>query len=304
MAGQDSKPTSKLTSKLTSKPTWTQRGAVQRVRAQSSSVDFVFSGIDGFRRHRTGRHAALLAHYGFLSVFPLLLVLTTILGFVLQSHKALRDRIINSALANIPIVGQTLKIDPGALRGNIVVLTIGLVAVMWAGTKAFVVAQTAMNDIWEIPEYARPSPLKTRARALLAIGVVGGAQVGAAVVTGLIGVSGVSWLNRVLLVITAVMINIGVLTGSYRVLTARPLNRRQLIPGAVGAGLGFSVLQVLGTTVVLRSITRAEPVYGTFASVIGLITWMSLHAMVALLGVEANAALDRRPMSTSTLDAA
>jgi YihY family inner membrane protein len=287
-----------------SKPTWTQRGAVQRVRTQSSTVDFVFSGIDGFRRHRTGRHAALLAHYGFLSVFPLLLVLTTILGFVLQSQTALRDRIINSALSNIPIVGQTLQINPGALRGNVVVLTVGLVAVMWAGMKAFVVAQTAMNDIWEIPEYARPSPVRTRGRALLAIGVVGGAQIGAAVITGLIGVSGVSWLNRVLLVITAVLINIAVLAGSYRVLTARPLNRRQLIPGAVGAGLGFSVLQVLGTTVVLRSITRAEPVYGTFASVIGLITWMSLHAIVALLGVEANAALDRRPRPTSTLDEA
>lgn len=278
---------------LNAKPTWTQRGAVQRLRDKSTPVEFLFSAIDGFRRHRTGRHSALLAHYGFLSVFPLLLVLTTILGFVLQGHSGLRARILDSALANIPIIGQTLEINPSALEGNAAVLAFGLVAMLWAGTKAFVVAQSAMNDIWEIPEHARPNLARTRGRALLAIGVVGVAQIGTAVVTGLIGVSGVSWLNRILFAATAVAVNIAVLAGSYRVLTARALSKRQLWPGAIGAGVFFSLLQVLGTTVVLRAISRAAPIYGTFASVIGLITWMSLHAMVALLGVEVNAAITR-----------
>ena len=283
------------------KPAWTSRAFATRLRSRSKTIDFVFDGIDGFRRHRTGRHAALLAHYGFLSIFPLLLALTTILGFVLQGDPGLRNRIINSALANIPIIGQTLSVNPADLHGNIVVLIVGIGGSLWAGTKTFVFAQIAINDIWEVPDHQRPTIASSRLRALLAIGVVGLAQIGTAIVTGIIGVSGVSWLNRILLVLSAVIINVAVVAVSYRVLTARHLTRRQLIPGAVGTGLSFSVLQVFGATVVLHAITNAAPVYGTFASVIGLITWMSLHSIVALLGVEANAALDRLPRQTPTL---
>lgn len=276
------------------KTMWTEHGRVLRLREKHGRIDFLVSAIDGFRRHRTGRHSALMAHYGFLSVFPLFLVMTTILGFVLQGNPDLADRIITSTMAKIPIVGQTLAANPTAIHGNVFVLIFGLGASLWAGTKAFVVTQTAMNDIWEIPEHARPNMARTRWRALLGIGVVGLSQIATAIVTGFIAVSGVSWLNRVLLGLAALSINIGALHVAYQVLTAVRLSRSQRLPGAAGAGLGFAVLQVVGTTVVSRAIARAAPVYGTFASVIGLITWLSLHAMISLLGVEANAALDGR----------
>lgn len=257
-------------------------------------IDFLFSGIDGFRRHRTGRHAALLAHYGFLSVFPLLLAITTVLGFLLQSRPGLRNRILDSAMAKVPIIGQTMDADPSSLHGNVIVLILGLAGSAWAGTRAFVVTQTAMNDIWEIPEHQRPNFARSRGRALLAVAVIGTAQIGTAIVTGFIGVSGVPWLVRILLAIAALVVNITVLVGGFRVLTARPLTVAQLLPGAIGAGIGFAVLQVVGAAVVGRAVANAAPAYGTFASVIGLITWFSLHATVALVGVEANAALDRR----------
>ena len=278
---------------------WTEHGLVLRLREKYAFIDFLVSAIDGFRRHRTGRHSALMAHYGFLSVFPLFLALTMILGFVLQGNPDLADRIINSTMANIPIVGQTLSTNPTALHGNVFVLIFGLGASLWAGTKAFVVTQTAMNDIWEIPEYTRPNMARTRWRALLGIGVVGLSQIATSIATGFIAVSGVSWLNRVLLILATVVINVAALYVAYQVLTAVRLSRGQRLPGAAGAGFGFADLQVVGTTVVSRAIARATPIYGTFASVIGLITWLSLHAIISLLGVEANAALDRRRRATA-----
>ncbi|MCU1365444.1 MAG: hypothetical protein JWN39_1083, partial [Ilumatobacteraceae bacterium] len=222
--------------------TWTQKGVVRRLRDRSSPIDFVFSGIDGFVRHRTGRHAALLAHYGFLSVFPLLAVMTTILGYVLESYASVRQRIVNSVFANIPFIGQQIKDDPSKITGNVVVLVVGLATALWAGTKCFVAAQQAMNDIWEVPEADRPRLAHSRLRALLAIAVVGIAQVGSAIVTGIVGISGTAWISRILLVLAAIAINITVLVAAYRVLTARRLDRDQLVPGAIGAGLGFSVL--------------------------------------------------------------
>ena len=274
---------------------WTQQGAVLRLRSRSKRFDFVMTVVDGFIRHKTGRNAALLAHYGFLSVFPLLVVMTTILGFVLEGDSTFRADITNSVFANIPFIGQQLKEDPSKLHGNAVVLILGLATALWAGTKAFVAAQHGMNDIWEVPEAARPNLARARGRALLAIGVVGAAQVASAVATGIISVSGVSWLNRVLLAMVAIAINIGVLLAAFRILTARRLTPRQLLPGSIGAGLVFSALQLIGATIVQRAIKSASPVYGSFATVIALLSWLSLHAIVSLLGAEANATLQRRP---------
>jgi len=265
----------------------------------------VFGGIDGFIRHRTSRHAALLAHYGFLSVFPMLVVLTTILGYVLENRPGLRVEIVDSAFANIPIVGETIGSDPSSLKGNVFVLVIGLATALWAGSKAFVSAQNAMNDIWAVPEHARPNIAKARGRSLLAVAVVGVSQVAASIVSGIIGIAGVSWLSRGLLTLATVAINIALLAAAFRILTFRRLSGRQLWPGAIGAGIGFSILQVITGTVVARLIQSATPVYGSFAAVIALLTWLSLHAMVSLIGVEANAALDRHrspPLADVSLD--
>ncbi len=256
--------------------------------------DFIVDGIDGFIRHKTKWHTALLAHYGFVSVFPLLAVMTTILGYTLENEPKFRNDIVNSVFARLPFIGEQIRSDPTKLHGNAVVLIFGLTTSLWAGTRAFIAAQNGLNDSWEIPEDQRPNFFQLRKKAVLGIAVVGIAQIASATVTSIVGISGVSWLNRVLLVIAAIAINIGVLLAAYNVLTARELTLGQMLPGAIVAGLGFSVLQLVGTIVVQRAIRTATPVYGSFATVIALLTWLSLHGMIALFGAEANAALDRR----------
>ena len=49
---------------------------------------------------------ALITYYGFLSLFPLLLLLTTVLGFVLQDNPDLQAQLVDSTLAELPIVGS------------------------------------------------------------------------------------------------------------------------------------------------------------------------------------------------------
>jgi membrane protein len=279
--------------RVRSQSSWTDWRFIRGIRLKSRSVDFVVGGIDGFIRHKTKRHAALLAHYGFLSVFPLLVVMTTILGYALENTPRFRTEIVDSVFARIPFIGEQIKQDPSQIHGNLLVLVFGLATALWAGTRAFVAAQNGMNDIWEIPESQRPTFVQSRGRALLAIVVVGVAQIGSVIVTGIVGVSGTSWLHRILLIVAAVAINIAVLLAAYKVLTARTLTLHQLLPGAVFAGLAFSVLQLIGTTVVQRAIRSATPVYGTFATVIALLSWLSFHALIALIGAEANAALAR-----------
>ena len=275
-------------------PDWSTHARVIKVRRRSKTGNTLVVTILNFREHRTGRNAALVSHYGFLSVFPLLLVFTTILGFVLQSRPRLRDDIINSAFNRIPIIGKEVGEDPQALKGNLVALIVGLALALWAGMRAFNAFQSALDDVAEVALDKRRSLLRTRARSLLGIVVVGGAQIATAILTALVAVSGVKVLHRVLLIVGAVLVNTVVLAAAYRWLCVRAFTWRQVAPGAIAAGVTFAALQIAGTVIVGRAIANASSVYGTFASVIALLTWLSLHAFVALVGAELNHVLPAR----------
>lgn len=275
---------------------WTGHPKLLELRQRSPFADLLVRSAANYRVHRTGRNATLVAHFGFLSVFPLLLVFTTILGFVLENYPKLRASIIDSAFNRIPIIGPELAKGPSQIQGDVYVLVVGLVVTLWAGMKAFNVLQHALDDIADVQLHERRNIVRTRIRSLSGIALVGGGQVAAAILTGFVGVTGVALLHRVGLILGAVAVNTAVLAGSYRWLTVRPQSWRALAPGAVLAGFVFGALQLVGTAFVGRAISRATPVYGTFAAVIGLIAWLSLHSMVALLGAELNRALPmRRP---------
>jgi membrane protein len=270
---------------------WTENPRVSALRARSRTADLAVRTAEGFRKHRSGRNAALISHYGFLSVFPLFLVFTTVLGYVLESRDKLRTDIIDSALAQLPFVGKQIAEDPSKLQGNAIVLILGLTAALWGGMKAFVALHGALDDISEQPLDERSNLLVTRLRALLGMAYIGGAQVGTAILTSLASVTGVRIISRVLLLIFTTAINVGVLTLSYRWLRTAWPSWRSVMPGAIVGGVLFAGLQLVGVFFVGRAIAKASPVYGDFASVIGLLSWLSLHAMIALGGAELNAAL-------------
>ena len=281
-------------------PDWSTHRRVLAVRRRSKAGNTIVVTIQNFRKHRTGRNAALVAHYGFLSVFPLLLVFTTVLGFVLQSRPRLRDDIINSAFNRIPIIGHEVGSQPEKLKGSVLVLVVGLLVALWAGMRAFNVLQSALDDVAEVAISQRRSLLRTRARSLLGIAVVGGAQIATAILTSLVAVSGVRVFHRVLLVAGAVLINATVIAAAYRWLCVRRFSWRQVAPGAVAAGIAFAVLQIAGTVVVGRAIANASPVYGTFASVIALVTWLSLHALDRARRRRVESRIARSPLQVVT----
>jgi uncharacterized BrkB/YihY/UPF0761 family membrane protein len=264
---------------------------VLAVRRSSRTVDVLLVTLERFRLHRSGRNAALIAHYGFLSVFPLMLVATSVLGFVLQGRPDLYGEIIDSALSQLPIIGQQIAVDPAALKGSAIGLGAGLLVTLWAALKAFVMIESALDDVAEVPIDARPNLAVARLHALLGLVIIGSGQVASVVLATLVGVAGLGVVSDLLLVIAAVLTNTFVLIASFRWLcSARPA-WKSAWPGALIGGILFAALQLVGTTVVARAIARASPVYGTFASVIGLLTWLSVHAGITLAAAELNRVL-------------
>ena len=179
--------------------------------------------LDGFRRHQSGRNAAVLAYWGFLSVFPLLLAATTILGFVLEGNEDLRDDIVDSALGQIPVIGSKIEANTGALEGNTWALVVGLATALWASMKAFLGVQAAFDDVWEVDIDNRANTAIKRLRALIGLVAIGLAQVATVFLSGIATAAEIPAISKLLLVAGALVINVAVVATMFRYLTSAPV---------------------------------------------------------------------------------
>jgi YihY family inner membrane protein len=264
---------------------------VARVQARADALQrrhgplaFTYAVAKKFGDDRAGRLAALIAYYSFFSIFPLLLVLVTVLRFVLEGHAELRHDILDSALSQIPVVGQELG-DTG-VTGSWWALVTGVLGALWAGMGALLASQDAFNTVWNVPVTERPNFLENRLRGLLLLGVVGSALLVTTAAQSAIPALGVPAAGRLGLPLVVLLLDIGVLALVYRVLTDLPLSWRDVLPGAAVAGTGYWVVQLLGTWYFERVVHGASETYGTFAVVIGLLSWFYLVAQIALVGAE------------------
>src|SRR5207248_10978069 len=117
-------------------------------------LGFPLAVLQKYADDQGGYLAATITYYAFFSIFPLLLVLTTALGFVLRGHRHLYQSIVDSALAQFPVIGPELRVR--ALHGNALALGLGLAAALWAGMGVFLAAENAMNHLWGVPFRRRP----------------------------------------------------------------------------------------------------------------------------------------------------
>ena len=119
-----------------------------------------------FADDQAGNLAALVSYYLFFSIFPLLLVFTTVVGLVAESDPDRQAQLLDSALANFPLVGDQIRGNIGEIEGNGFTLAIGLLVALWGGMAALGAMQNAMNSIWDVPLRDRPSFVQQRLRSL------------------------------------------------------------------------------------------------------------------------------------------
>jgi len=251
---------------------------VDAFQRRHSPLAFMFAVFKKFGEDEAGSKAALIAYYGFFSLFPLLLVFTTVLGFVLNGHTALQDKIVHSTLAQFPIIGDQIASNVHSLQGSGVALAIGIVGTLWAGMGVTQAGENAMNAVWNVPARKLPNAIFSRVRGLLFLVVFGLGVLATTVLAGL-GTAG-----------SGIPIKIG----AIRVLTAEELSWRDVLPGAIVATVLWEILQAIGGWYVARSLKGASQVYGFFAIVIGLLGWLYLGAQMTLLAAEINVVLRRK----------
>ena len=245
-----------------------------------------------FGDDQAGNQAALIAYYSFVAIFPLLLVLVTVLSIVLKNDPGLQHRLLNSALGHYPVIGQQLgHISPLTQTG--LPLVVGLLGTFFGARGVATAIQNALNTVWEIPIARRPGFPWSLLRSFGLMVVIGLGLIGTTILSGAAGrVFGAG--TTVATVAAALVLNIGVFWLSFRLGTAKEIGWRQLRLGAVIAGAIWQILQYVGTYFVSHQLAHASPVYGTFAVVIGLLAWLYLEAELTLYAVQINVVTEYR----------
>jgi YihY family inner membrane protein len=236
--------------------------------------------------------AALVAYYAFFSLFPLLLAFVSILGFVLEDDPTLRDDVVDTALARIPVIGAQLHDQVQPLAGSGIALAVGLAGALWAGLGVTLALGRAFAEIWDVPRLEQPSGLKARARGLIVLVVLGATLVATTAAAGLAAGGGIgATAGRGAAVVVSLAGNVVVFLTIFALLTPAPRRVHDLLPGVALAALGWLVLQSAGGWYVDVTIAGASATYGTFALVIGLLSWFWLGSHVLLVAAEANVVL-------------
>jgi membrane protein len=241
--------------------------------------------------------AALVTYYGFLSLFPLLLLLSSLLGFALQGDPHLQQQILRSTLSQFPVIGTQLGTT--GLRGSGVGVVVGLLGLVYGGLGVAQAVQNVMNVAWGIPRNSRPNPVMARLRSLLLLATAGVAIAGTTVLSALGSSAGAFGASlgagvQVLLTLAAVAVNALVFLLAFRVATARRLSWGDAAPGALTAAVAWQLLQSFGAVYVGHVLKNASAVNGVFGLVLGLFAWLYVAASCLVLSVQINVVRAKR----------
>jgi YihY family inner membrane protein len=251
-----------------------------------------------FNDDRGGSLSALVTFYGFLAVFPLLLLFVTVAGIVLRNNPAAEQRIIHSALAEFPVIGDKLASNISALhRATPLAFIVSVIGLLWGSLGVTNTLQRASATIWEVPRREQAGLPARVLRGLFLLGTIAAAVVGSAVLAGISTIGGVHhdaaayW---ALTLIGAAVVNIGAYLVALHILAPGGTTWRALLPGTVVGGLGWTLLEVAGGLLVGHALRHATELYGYFATVLGLVFWLSLGSKLFMYAGEANVVLSRR----------
>ncbi|GAC1519393.1 MAG: hypothetical protein NVS3B1_00860 [Marmoricola sp.] len=242
--------------------------------------------------------AAILSYYAFTAIFPLLLIASSVLGFLLQGDQSLKAEVLNSALRQFPIVGTQLG-QPSGIQGSTTAIVLGTLAALYGTNGLGQAAQNAISTTLAVPRNSRINPLLSRLRSVGLLFIGGLTVLAVAVLSSLVShagafglsdAAGVQWSLR----IVSALITAVVLASMIRLGSSGRLTLRGALPGALFIAILWQVLQDAGSLYVQRIVTRASSMNSTFALVLGLMAFLYVATTVAVLGLELNVVLAKK----------
>jgi membrane protein len=247
--------------------------------------------IAKFGNDSAGNLAGLVAYYAFFSLFPLLLVFVTVLGYVLQHHPHTLHSIENSVRANFPAVNKVL--DFTALHGHLLPLVIGLIGAFWSGLAVTAAAQNALDTVWAVPQKERPNLIKSKLRGVGLLFSIGLLFIVATGASGLVSAGLGGGGAKVAGIAVSLLSNFCLFLVAFRLMTASTVRTRKLLIGAAVAAVFWTILQAIGGLYIGHVTRHMSAAYATVGTVIALLIWLHLGAQLTLYAAELNVVLER-----------
>jgi membrane protein len=256
-----------------------------RLQRRHGVLGFPYAVVKKYGDDEGGREAALITYYGFLSIFPLLLLGVAVLSRVLVDHPDLRQRLITSIVPQA--LRSTVEQSVTTLPTSAIPFAVGLIGLLFSGTGVVFSAYQTLNHVAAVPHRLRAGFVSRYVRvfAMLAALLLGALAVGALtlVVTALPGLPAV---QRVAGALGSALVVFAVLLLGARLLLSRPAPVRALWPGAIVGAAAVTVVLNVGAPLLARLVTKAGPVYGSFATVAGMFALLYLLSQALVYAAE------------------
>ncbi|MGN6131365.1 MAG: YihY/virulence factor BrkB family protein [Nocardioidaceae bacterium] len=240
--------------------------------------------------------AAIITYYAFVAIFPLLLIASSVLGFLLQGDEHLKDTLLTSALSQFPVVGTQLG-RPEGLHGSASAVLVGGLTALYGILGLGQAAQNALNATWAIPRNSRLNPIHSRVRSFFLLGLGGLSVLAVAVLSSLVaqlGLLGSGTAERLVVAVPSVALTALVLAVMMSLATSHRHRLRTVLPGSVAIAVMWQVLQVLGAVYVSHVVSKVSEMNGVFALVLGLVAFIYVAGVMGVLGLEINVVLAKR----------
>jgi YihY family inner membrane protein len=267
---------------------------VDAVQQRHLVTAFPVAVVKKYTDDNGGVLVANLAYAGFVSIFPLLLILVTVLVNIAASDPSLRTAVIGAATRQFPLVGHELATNVHALmRATTASLIVGLLLLLWGVTRLAQAGLFTMAQVWNLPGPARPGYAERLGRSVAFLSVLALGLVISTLLAGLVTYGRHEIAFRMLAQALALVANIGLYALAFRVLTPRAVRTGCLLPGAIVGGAFWTLLQAVGAYLVHHYL-GSNSVYGIFATVLGLLAWIYLSVEGTVFAAEINVVLERR----------
>ena len=256
-----------------------------------------------FGKHECAQRSAALAYYVAFSLFPLLLLIISLFGFLLDAGVPIA---VDAQGAVLQVVEQALP-QAKDLVEDIIIATrrtrggtglIGLIVLAWSASNMFIHARLALNAIWDtgLPQ-GLGGVLRLRLKALGMVIATGLLLIASTITNTIFELfaryatrlpwSDTLWPLALPLIMASVTVFLFALL--YRFLPRAPLAWSDVWTGAIVGGIGWDVLKRVFFWYA-SSAANWEATYGPIVGVIGLLLWLYYSAQVFLFGAEFAAA--------------
>jgi membrane protein len=272
-------------------------GAADRFQQRQPWLAFPVAVWKKFSDDQAGNLAALITYYGVASLFPLLLLLGTVLNITLKNNPQLRQQLIDSALGQYPVIGPEINNHLGEIPGTGLALFFSILFLVYGTRGAAAAMLNAMCTIWGVAREDRPGFPRSLGYEVLLTATVGTGFVLTTFLSGVAGGAGhlLTGVGAYLgAIIISFVLNVAMFWTAFRLASARKVPWRELKYGAIAAAVTWQVLQLAGGYIVAHQLHRASALYGTFGVVLGLMAWIYLQATATLYAAEIDVVLVRR----------